>query len=103
MFCGCVDCEADALMDWLVARYDDRGLARRLLRMSGLRFSKKVREELVEALSALGGVVVARELVRNASSLEEFPDYGREVPAPAPLMRGSRGPSRETLLEGAGR
>lgn len=105
MLCQCLDLDRDALVDWLVSRYSDRELARRLLRMAGLRFSRKVQEELVEALSALGALAVARELVRNASSLEEFPDYGREVEAPRPgsLCRWSRGPSRRMLLGGDAR
>jgi len=105
MFCDCLNFERDALLDWLVARYSDRELARRLLRMAGLRFSRKVQEELVEALSALGAVAVARELVRNACSLEEFPDYCREVPAPLPgfLVRWGRGPSRSMLVGGDAR
>jgi drug/metabolite transporter (DMT)-like permease len=57
--CDCLDFEADALTDWLVSRYGDRELARRLLGMSGLRFSKKVEAELLEALSALGAVAYA--------------------------------------------
>jgi hypothetical protein len=96
----CRDFNRDALVDWLVARYSDRELARRLLGLSGLRLSRKVQGELVEALSALGAVTVARELARNASSLEEFPEYRREVPAPraGSLVRWSRGPSRRMLL-----
>jgi hypothetical protein len=103
--CDCLDFEADALTDWLVSRYGDRELARRLLGMSDLRFSRKVEAELLEALSALGAVAVARELVRNASSLEEFPDYAREVPAPpaGALVRWSRGPSRRMVLGGGAR
>jgi len=105
MFTGCLDLERDDLLDWLVARYSDRELARRLLRMTGLRFSRKVEAELLETLSALGAVAVARELVRNASSLEEFPDYCREVPAPPPgfLVRWSWGPSRSMSVGGDAR
>jgi hypothetical protein len=105
MFCDCLNFERDDLLDWLVARYSDRELARRLLRMAGLRFCRKIEAELLETLSALGAVAVARELVRNASSLEEFPDYCREVPAPLPgfLVRWSRGPSRSMLVGGDAR
>jgi len=105
MFTGCLDFERDELLDWLVSRYSDLELARRLLRMTGLRFSRKTEAELVETLSALGAVAVARELVRNASSLEEFPDYCSEVPAPRPgfLVRWGRGPSGTTLVGGDAR
>ena len=102
MLCQCLDLDREALVDWLVGRYSDRELACRLLGASGLRLSRKVQEELVEALSALGAAVVARELVRNATSLEEFPDYGREVEAPraGSLCLWSRAPSRRMLLGG---
>jgi hypothetical protein len=86
--------------DWLARRYSDEQLAERMLAVSGLRFSPAVKAELANTLSALGSLVLVRELVRNAQSLADFPDYLREVEplAPGSLVVGSRGPSRSLLI-----
>lgn len=94
------DFDREEVADWLARRYEPEELARRLLSMSGLRLSASTEAELTEALAGLGSVVLARELARNACSLEEFEDFLREVEAPAAGSRvsGCRGPSRGLLL-----
>lgn len=95
------DFDREEVADWLARRYGDRELAQRVLSLSGLRFSASVEAELLETLSALGSVVLARELVRNAWSEQEFEDFCREVepPPPGSRIRRSRGPSRGLLVK----
>ena len=97
---GC-DFDREEVSRWLARRYSDEKLAARILALSGLRFSAPVEAELANLLSALGSVVLARELVRNARSLDEFPDFRREAEADAAgaAAIGSRGPSRSLLLQ----
>lgn len=92
--------DREGLADWLARRYTSEELAGRILRLSGLRFSPRVRAHLADSLSACGSVALGRELARNVCSLDEFPDYVREVAPAAPgrSVRGSRGPSRYQLL-----
>ena len=94
------DFDREAVARWLAERYSDEELAARIVALSGLRFSAPVEAELANVLSALGSVVLARELVRNACSLEEFPDFRREAEPDPPGSGavGSRGPSRSLLL-----
>ncbi len=101
---GC-DFDREEVSRWLARRYSDEKLAARILALSGLRFSAPVEAELANLLSALGSVMLARELVRNACSLDEFPDFRREAEAdpPGAAAIGSRGPSRSLLLHLTGR
>jgi len=93
------DFDRERVADWLARNYSDEELAERILSLGGFRFSPRVEAELANALSAFGSVVLARELARNACSLDEFPGFCREAP-PAPpgsAVIRSRGPSR-TLM-----
>ena len=95
------DFDREQVADWLARRYSDEELAERILALSGLRFSRRVEAELANTLSALGSMALARELVRNACSLDEFPDYQREAEPPPPgsaLVR-SRGPGRSLMIQ----
>jgi len=95
------DFDRERVADWLSERYGHRELAGRILALSGLRFSRRVEAELVNTLSALGSVVLARELVRNACSLDEFPDFQREAepPPPGSAFVRSRGPGRGLMIQ----
>ena len=95
------DFDREHVADWLSRRYGNEELAERILAVSGLRFSRRVEAELADTLSALGSVVLARELVRNACSLDEFPDYQRETEAPPPgsAFPRSRGPGRSLMMQ----
>jgi len=93
------DFDREAVSHWLARRYSAEELAQRILGLSGLRFSARVRDELADTLSSLSGVVLGRELVRNACSLDEFPDYVHEVepPPPGSAVGLSRGPTPSLL------
>jgi len=76
--------DREYVADWLGRNFSDRELARRILDSAGFNFVSSVYDHLVESLSAHGAVVLAREIVRNSSSIEEFPVFLEEVRPPPP-------------------
>ena len=83
--------------DWLARHYTSEELAKKLLRLSGLHLSPRIEAHLANSLSAFGSVALARELARNTSSLDEFPEYLQEAEPRARAARRARGPSRYQL------
>jgi len=88
------DFDRSAAADWLAGSYSAEELARRMLRLTDLRFSPAVEAELVHVLSSFGAVVLGRELAENVCSPADLPDCPEGCAPGTPGSRVGRSPRR---------